>query len=312
MRNFFVSRMMLWGVFLLTPLFAGLYAQEASNHPRTLNIGFSSQSFPKGVVKDAEIAIKSLADALSERTAARFQKAAAVIFEDLAELDIALGKKEIDILGLVTLDYIQLENSLPMIPFFVASYENSPYMDLVIVVRKESAVEDLTQLRNTILLIDTRNKERLAKLWIDVLLLRAALPPREMYFKEIVEVEKASQAILPVFFDRAAACITSRRALNTMVELNPQVGRELRIIQESAQLLAGVVCVRDDMLPDDRETILDTLENIHAEPEGEQLLMILQIDRLVPFDLVHLQTTRALFDEFRRLSKGNRSRAPVR
>ena len=254
------------------------------------------------MIGDAQVALESLAGALNERFSEKFRNTTAEIFEDLNLLQETLDKKKIDIVGLVAHEFIQLADSIPMIPFLVASQGENPYFEMVLLVRISDTVRDIAHLKGKNLIIDIINKEHLAKMWTDVLLLREGLPLRDTFFNQIKEVDRASLAILPVFFDQADACITSQRSFNTMVELNPQVGKSLRILCKSPNFLAGVVCVSDDLSDKDKKEMLEILEEIHTYPEGEQLLLILQIDKLVSYHPEYLETTEALVGEYSKLS----------
>ena len=48
---------------------------------------------------------------------------------------------------------------------------------------------------------------------------------------------KATQAVLPVFFGQADACIASRRTMETMTELNPQLAKKLRVLLEAPKMV---------------------------------------------------------------------------
>lgn len=79
------------------------------------------------------------------------------------------------------------------------------------------------------------------------------------------------------------------------------VGEKLHVIRQSPPFLAGVICIREDISEEDRISILDTLGSLHHEPEGEQLMMIMQIGRLIPFQPEYLEATSGLVKEYRKL-----------
>ena len=55
----------------------------------------------------------------------------------------------------------------------------------------------------------------------------------------IKEAQKPSQALMPVFFRQADACVASRHYFEVNSELNPQIQRELMSISNSPGLAGG-------------------------------------------------------------------------
>lgn len=293
------------GILFVPLLLISASSDNIDSEGRTLHIGFSSLNFPKGAVKEVEVAIEALAKELSERTSARFTEASATVFDDMTTLKNKVMQKELDVLGLISLEFLEASDSIPMTPLVVAQYYQSPYFELILLTRKEDSLQNIFDLTDKKLIVDELINKQITRLWIDVLLMRNSLPEMESFFSEISGADKASQAVLKVFFGQMDACITSRKAFNTIVELNPQVGEELRILNQSQPLLVGIVCVREDMSEDDRTSIHETLEVIHNSPEGEQLLMIMKIERLVPYKAEYLQTTQELVKEYESLRVAN-------
>ena len=104
---------------------------------------------------------------------------------------------------------------------------------------------------------------------------------------------------MPVFFRQADACIVTRQVFELSAELNPQLGKQLTAIARIDNLAPGIIVI-DRRLPDDiRQKIRQTLLTLHEAPDGQQLLMLFQVRKLVPFKPEYLKATEALFSEYR-------------
>ena len=113
------------------------------------------------------------------------------------------------------------------------------------------------------------------------------------FFGSISEFNKPSSVILPVFFGKCDAAVVKRWALNTMAELNPQLATQLQILTNSPSLPEGVVCVHKGFKVF-RDELVQGLAGLHAEPKGQQLMLIFKIDKLERFKSEHLDAARAL------------------
>jgi len=136
-----------------------------------------------------------------------------------------------------------------------------------------------------------------AYLWLSTVLTGKSLPERERFFGSVREVRKASQAVLPVFFKQADGCLVNKSSFDTMVELNPQIEKEMMVFLSSDKLLHGMFCFHRHLSADIKTQMTKTALNIHTTPAGKQILTLFQIDTIMPFKPSMLDTTVALLDK---------------
>ena len=102
-----------------------------------------------------------------------------------------------------------------------------------------------------------------------------------------------------LFFGKVDACITTKATFNTMSDLNPQIGRSLRILKESDPLVFAVICIFPGTLTqDDIELITYTMETLHDQSAGNQILKIFRINKLIKFNEDYLQNTKRMIKKF--------------
>ena len=148
-------------------------------------------------------------------------------------------------------------------------------------------------------MIDGSEGAELGHFWFDTVLLRQGLHPDD--FLRTEEVDKASRAILPVFFGQAAACIAAKHSFENMREMNPRIGVDLVALEVSRPLLAGVVCFTPEIDPLHKPDIVQTIHTLHQDPQGQQVLNLFRRDRAVPYEAGQMDSLLALVEERRQL-----------
>jgi phosphonate transport system substrate-binding protein len=93
--------------------------------------------------------------------------------------------------------------------------------------------------------------------------------------------------------------VVTRRGFQTLAELNPQVGKELRVLAASPDLIATVFCFRAEFKSSEMDRIVDALRNFHLTAAGRQVLTVFQSDRLQEIPATALASARRLYDSDR-------------
>ncbi|OGD18799.1 MAG: hypothetical protein A2W03_14985 [Candidatus Aminicenantes bacterium RBG_16_63_16] len=279
---------------------------------KVFRVGYSGGAFSEVRLADVQIALEVWTTKLGHKLSRTTEKVTAVIYHNLQEIELAVRSGDVDMVVLGSLDYLQLENNDGLDPVLVGAVGENVEMECVVLTRKDKNIHNVQDLRNRVLYADTGGNGDLPVLWLDTVLLKAKLPGAGRLLASLKQVEKPSQAVLPVFFNQADACLVSNRSFTTLSELNPQLGNDLAVLICSPPLLRGLVCLRSDLPKETKQDVVDILTRLHTEPEGKQTLMTFREERLIPFLSSYLETTRALFEEYnalQRLRAGGRHEA---
>ena len=110
-------------------------------------------------------------------------------------------------------------------------------------------------------------------------------------------VPKPSSACLPVFFRKTDACVLDAENWDLLKEMNPQVGKKLRVIGTSPTFVEGLNCVQVNH-KEFRDDLLKALLELHADPQGAQLLLVFRSPKLLPADPQLLQGVRELYTRY--------------
>ena len=262
-------------------------------------MGFMASVFSEVDLRDARVATEVWLEQFIGKMGLDYRPQSH-IFDHLPAALRAIQNGEIEIMNLAALDYLDLHEASILEPYVVGvGFDGSRDNTYVLMVHAEAEIPSLQDLQGKCIRIDSRS--RIAALWLDVLLLREGLPEGRTFFEDIMEVEKVSRAILPVFFKQADACIVTQHAFNTMVELNPQLGRVLKPLAQSRGLLKGLLCFTRALDPKDQDPIKKSVLKLHSGPEGQQVLMLFGLKQVVPFQPQYLNSTLKLKNEYKDL-----------
>lgn len=262
--------------------------------PELIKIGFSSKFLNDVSHADAQVALGLWIRELSKTIGIKGHPKP-FIYDNLQELASAVTNKEVDLIAITTMDYLSIKDAIPLEPALVGKKGNSVGgEDLIILVRRDQSIAELSQLKGKKIILHAGVLRDTAHVWLRSILARKNLPDRERFFGSIQEVKKASQSVLPVFFRQADAALVARSSFETMVELNPQIGKELIVLSSSEKLLYGVFAFNKELRDDIKRRILDNSINLHATAAGKQIFLLFQIEDISPYKPSYLASSVAL------------------
>jgi phosphonate transport system substrate-binding protein len=224
-----------------------------------------------------------------------------LVLKDVASLESAFIQKRLDLGIMVSEEYVQLRDRAAILPVFVSATDLGPYHQLVLLVRRRDGLRSLSDLRNKRLTLARDQSKTIHLFWLETLLMKEGARRAEDFFSSVKEVRKSSQAILPVFFHQADACLTTQQSFDVVRELNPQVGEDLVVLAQSRDIAGGVLAFRADYDPSARETITEVLRTLQEDPQGSQLLKLFRMSRLIPWKPEYITSAEALLREHGRL-----------
>ena len=286
---------------------SGLIAPQALNGQekgkRILNVGYSSLMISNVDLKDAQVALKVWSDMLERDKKGQWEQEASV-YKDTQDLVQAYKEGKADIIAFTVLEYLLNKDQVEMTPELVGNVGNDPCQQNLLLVHKSSGITDLKGLRGKKLIVENMGTGQVPFMWLEILLKRLGLEPVAEFFSQVKVVQKPSQAATPVFFRQADACIVRIAGFDTLVEMNPQFQRDLRILASSPAYLRGITCYRKNFDPEDRKELMASALKLHETAKGQQILTLFKVDRIVLFKPEFLKTAEGLLEEYQRLFPG--------
>jgi len=265
-----------------------------------IRLGFSSSMFTGINDNDAKAALKVLVETLSREKNLAVEQNPPIfngtshIYERLAEASMDGAAVTSDELWVIRHEHPDLDASM-----IIA--QRDPGEEYLLMVRQDSGIRSVQDLKDKRVVMHFGPRMRVGYFWLELELARQGLPECSQLFRESTRLTKLSKVVLDVFFKKADCCLVSRRSLNAMIEMNPQVGKQLVPLLASERLGTRMFLYRRAVSRAFERFLNVLLDNINATTSGRQALLIFQVDSIIESPPDELRRSMEVMDECRRL-----------
>jgi ABC-type phosphate/phosphonate transport system substrate-binding protein len=275
-------------------------AAEVDLKHTSLNIGYTSKAFVSLPKDDVRVAVQVMTDKIARKTVGA---ARSKVYNFTEEIEKDIKQSKLDIVALAVEEYLMLRPLGLLEPSMLTVNGKSHEVGLLLLVRKESPAHGFRDLKGRTMVLPSVNTQAGSTLhsWLELLVMRQGKAVKEDYFSVVTETRNASQAIMSVFFRKAEACVVTVQSYETAIELNPQIGRELRVIGQIQGLAGGMIAIRKGLPEKLKHTINAVLKTLHEDTDGKQMFTMFQLNRLAPYRHEYLKHTEAMYAEHRKL-----------
>jgi ABC-type phosphate/phosphonate transport system substrate-binding protein len=266
-----------------------------------VHVAFSGGLFMDVNTTDALAATRVWARAIAQKKG--FEIEDPYILDDINVSIEAFKAQRIDIAALLTKEYLEIREKVPLVPCFMPKRNGRTQQDFLVLVHVQSGFNRVEDLAGKEILLLAGMEGNLGRAWLENILMEKGYASCEKYFKRVTQLQRASRAVLPVYFRQTDACLVTSYSFETLVELNPQLKTQLKAVAVSPAFAPAVMCVRANYESPYKQPVLDALRNLHLDPKGQQILMLFKIDEIVPMDPVSLESARQLLIQNARLKE---------
>jgi ABC-type phosphate/phosphonate transport system substrate-binding protein len=214
-------------------------------------------------------------------------------------------------IALTGMDYVDLRRNVSLSPVMVLSKMEEPTEPLLLIIRKGESLDSIGRKPNSMLMLEAGRVGATARMWLETVLWEQGVKAGIRHFSEILYVQKASRIVLPVFFGKADACVIAASAFELMTDLNPQLGRQLKVEKTSEPLVLMLICATLLADPEDKVIMAREAEEALVDPYTRQALTIVQMKQFFPSKPEYLASTEALFERYQRMVGGYESSLPA-
>ncbi len=283
---------------------AFLSAQQQLDPPlKEIYYGYYGPAFSNVDKNDAQASIQILMRQIAQYWKNKI-KTKAFVYENEREVKSAILSKKINILVVPSLAYLKWHKKWHLEPGGVGIRNHKVGLSYLLVINKNNPWTKGSDLLHKRLIIhDNKLEGSLPLLWLKTRLMEEGIPLSELKFKVLKNYSRPSKVLLPVFFQKADACIITEDAFKTLNELNPQLGKQLKILKKSPTFLETLMCLTRPFAPRAKKFLLDTITGISKYPQGRQILTIFRTDRVIRYQKKYLTTVMDLLHTYQNLSK---------
>ena len=227
-----------------------------------------------------------------------------LVYEDTDDLLKNYSGEKLANVTLNSIDFLKYKSKLSLNPILVSSGKYSPLEEYFILVRKDERYNNIADLTDKNIGVPAKGNNPIPLMWLDVLINKVKKISLEKYFRQITIGKTESQLILSVFFKQLDVCLVSKSSFETMVELNPQVEKQLKILKTSpGYLLAVSSCPQKFSETKYSNSLLNRLLSLDTYPAGQQLFTLTRTEKLIKFDEGYLDNVKILLNDYNKIYK---------
>ena len=254
---------------------------------------------------DFRASMKVWAEALTKDGAVNIDQSV-IFYRDRGKMIDALQSGAVDGVAIPTPEFFLIRNQVKFNHYLLGVTEGSVWDEYVLLVHAQSDINRLEDLQGRSFILLRHPAMCLAAPWLDTCLLEKGLKPMDV-FCHVTEVSKITKTVLSVFFKQADACIVTRKAFKTMCELNPQVGRQLRVLASSPKFGLGGLFMREGCSEAQQAKLIADLLKVHTKVSGKQVLTVFHSERMEEHPASVMDSAIELMVNYRRLSSATNS-----
>lgn len=262
--------------------------------PKVIRFGFSRSMFREMNEADTRAAVRSYAVALAQEYSLVVDSTPG-IFSDVEGIGEAFASGSADVIAMSTEEYLALEPATMRPELFTATSGGRMTEQYIVVVRIDSEYGKVSDLKGRKLMVYDSVRAALGSAWLEVLLDEQGCGAPQLFFSRITPVPKLSRAVLPVFFNQADACLVTQNGFQVLGELNPQILKQLRVLERSPEYVPSVTAMRSNLSEDLAQVVLKATLSAQHSPAGQQVLTMFQCDHISELRPGHLENARALY-----------------
>nr|WP_321398767.1 PhnD/SsuA/transferrin family substrate-binding protein [uncultured Desulfobacter sp.] len=260
---------------------ANIYAQdptdEAVQDAEIVRFGFIDTIMGNVNENDVKVAVGVWIKSLTKEMSLPVE-AVISIYSAMSEVESNLAKNRVDVVYITTSQLFEVYDLLAEDALLAVQQSGTITEEYILLVPEDSPAGNVGDLKGKNLRVLDNARTCLSLHWLNVFLSEKGLGTLDSHFKSYKLVNKINDAVLPVFFKQADACLVTRKGFDVMVELNPQIARQMKIIKTSPSYIPAVFTFRKSYQSEIKQILLRDIQKMVESSSGEQLLTIFQMD----------------------------------
>ena len=289
----------------LFPIFRNDFYIAQQTDTKNIIVGYSKNIFRGFNVNDAKVAASLIENAISRENRRKTVRTSIVVnnVDDVIEL---VKTNKLDFVSLTSIEYLAVKDRTKIYPYCAPIARDNIMNRVLLIVRNDSNIKLIDDLKGKSISTSSFYDEeyKLPTMWMKTIFWRSKIKDINKFIGSLKVRDNPSIIISDVFFKTTDACIIYESEFETLKELNPQLGKQLKVLLSSEPLLTEVGCYTENSKDDpDMNFVLETTYNLHKNTHGKNLLKLLKIKKLLPYKTELIKNADTLYREFVLLKK---------
>ena len=274
---------------------------RGENGRSVLRLAVSAETLAGANVNDARAAYKVWLREVRGQLGYDNAEAVPDIFIPSEDLIRSVRQGALDCYGVTALEFAKLVDLTDSDSLVIQDYL-ADGMEYLILVHSRSRFNQIADLKGAQVLSHLHRDMVLLPTWLRTMLAAHNLPAPENLFASLKFNNNLNQVLLPVFFHRADAACLARRSWETAVELNPQLGRDVRALAVSPKVIPIVFGFRRGTTANARKSLIESIQHVTTIPGGREIVAMYQSSDVVVKPVSVMKGTLEIVRQFERLS----------
>jgi hypothetical protein len=221
--------------------------------------------------------------------------------DDMEEVILSFQKHRSDAISMNVLYFLQEYDRInPYIGdlWSLVESKNQLLRKFYIVVNKKSEISSIEQLKGKVM--GLLEFDSMQELYLDGMTLQKYQKQSKQFFSRKQYYPKSSRALLKLFFNKIDACIVSERSWNTAVEINPQLKRNLQIIDISPEIFPTITLILTHKKSSELAKLYEKFAVAsRMNAKTKQVLMMYQAAESQKLNVADLKPLRDFYNQYR-------------
>jgi len=183
----------------------------------------------------------------------------------------------------------------------IRRYKNK-FQKMIIVTNIKSGINTINDLSNKTIILKEDNY--MGKIVLNKVILKSKHREYQGYVKKVDKTLKHSTAILKTYFEKADVAIVPMHAYNLVCEMNPIVGKKLKIIYQTDHLFMPMLnLINISTSKEILKRMKKTSNSLHLTKEGQSIFSLFRISGIDVITVKELEPLIQYYQEYIILKK---------
>jgi ABC-type phosphate/phosphonate transport system substrate-binding protein len=237
---------------------------------RPLRVAISVETLAGANVNDARAAYQIWSHEIINILGLRRAELIPEAFISSEEIVRMIRQGSIDMFAITAWEYAKVLDRIDSTSILLGEAE-SEGIEYLLLVHSNSPYKKLSDLRGRQLLVHHHRDMNLLPAWMGNMLSTGNLPRMDAFFSAQTNYGSLTKVVLPVFFRHADVAALARNSFATAVEMNPQLGKSLRILAVSPKVIPIMLCFQKNCSQEGKKYIQEGIIKAESLPTGQQI-----------------------------------------